>query len=128
MSASLVEWIAATLKDTQDLGKKGQRGILKNKASRKAYLTTAEHRIRFVYTPKHCSWLNLIECWFSALSKRVLQRGHFTSKDDLKQKLTAYMQYYNDKLAKQFKWSISKKKDVKELIEKVKRMVLKFAP
>jgi len=64
----------------------------------------------------------------SSLSKRVLQRGHFTSKDDLKQKLTAYMQYYNDKLAKQFKWSISKKKDVKELIEKVKRMVLKFAP
>ncbi len=128
MSASLVEWVAQILGDTQDLGKKGQRGILANKATRKAYLTQQAHQIRFVYTPKHCSWLNLVECWFSALSKRVLRRGNFSSKEELKRKLTAYIKYYNDKLAKQFNWSISKKKDVKELIEKVKRMVLKFAP
>lgn len=127
-SASLVEWIAEVLEDSQDLGKKGKEGILKNMPSRKAYLSNPENRIRFVYTPKHCSWLNLVECWFSALSKRVLKRGHFTSKENLKEKIEAYIDYYNRKLAKMFNWTISKKEDVEDLIAKVKRMVLKFAP
>ena len=127
-SASLVEWIAEVLKDKQDLGKKGKKGILKSMASRKVYLSDETHRIRFVYTPKHCSWLNLVECWFSALGKRVLQRGHFTSKENLKKKIEAYIDYYNRKLAKMFNWTISKKEDVEKLIKRVKRMVLKFAP
>jgi len=128
MSASLVHWVAKILNDPQDLGKKGSRGILKNKASRRAYLSNRQLRIRFAYTPKHCSWLNLIECWFSALSKRVLSRGNFTSKENLEKKIGAYIHYHNQRLAKQFNWSISKKKDVQDLISKVKRMVLKFAP
>ena len=128
MSASLIEWIAKVLKDPQELGKKGKSGILKNKATRRAYLSRAEHRIRFAYTPKHCSWLNLIECWFSALSKRVLSRGNFTSQEDLRKKIIAYMDYHNQRLAKQFNWSISKKEDVDRLVDRVKRMVLKFAP
>lgn len=127
-SASLVKWIAQVLGDQQDLGKKGKDGILKNMPSRKAYLSDPEHRIRFVYTPKHCSWLNLVECWFSALSKRVLKRGHFTSKENLKEKIEAYIDYYNQKLANMFNWTISKKEDVEKLIQTVKRMVLKFAP
>lgn len=127
-SASLVKWIAQVLGDQQDLGKKGKDGILRNMPSRKAYLSDPEHRIRFVYTPKHCSWLNLVECWFSALSKRVLKRGHFTSKENLKEKIEAYIDYYNQKLANMFNWTISKKEDVEKLVQTVKRMVLKFAP
>ena len=44
-----------------DLGKKGVRGVLKSVASRQAFLSESGHRIRFVYLPKHSSWLNQIE-------------------------------------------------------------------
>ncbi len=127
-SASLVEWVAQVIGDKQDLGKKGKSGILKNMESRKAYLSNPTHQIRFVYTPKHCSWLNLIECWFSILSKRVLLRGNFTSKEDLEKKITAYVEYHNRRFAKKFNWRISKKKDIQKLVQKVKRMVLKVTP
>ena len=66
-SATLVELAAKLNKDEQDLGKKGKYGILKNMPSRMAYLETGGPRLRLCYTPKHCSWLNLIEVWFSQL-------------------------------------------------------------
>ena len=61
-SESLVLLVArlCELKDI-DLGVKGQSGILKNMETRKTFLTNTEHRIRFIYTPKHASWLNQIE-------------------------------------------------------------------
>ncbi|WP_445667384.1 transposase [Paenibacillus sp. FSL H8-0034] len=40
------------------------------------------HRIRFVYTPKHSSWLNQIEIRFSILKRQLLKRGNFTSHCD----------------------------------------------
>jgi DDE superfamily endonuclease len=64
-SESLVRYIAKVLGDDQVLGEKGKWGILKNMETRQAYLSDSKHRIRFVYTPKHCSWLNPIEVWFS---------------------------------------------------------------
>lgn len=127
-SATLTQWVAHQIGDEQDLGKKGKRGILQNMETRKEYLKDKKHRIRFVYTPKHCSWLNLVECFFATLSKRVIARGNFCSKEDLKNKLKQYLDYHNLHFAKQFKWGVKKKKDIKELIEKVKRMVSKFAP
>jgi hypothetical protein len=74
------------------------------------YLSDAAHRICFVYTPAHCLWLNPAEVWFSGLAKRVLQRGNFCSLKDLAAKLKAYIDYYNDKLAKAFSWSINSEK------------------
>ncbi|MDR0610290.1 MAG: transposase [Planctomycetaceae bacterium] len=50
---------------------------MKNKESRKKFLEDKRHRIRFIYTPKHCSWLNQIENWFSGLTCRILKRGNF---------------------------------------------------
>ncbi|MGB1217860.1 MAG: transposase, partial [Saprospiraceae bacterium] len=82
-SESLVRLLARINGDTSDLGVKGKSGILKNMDTRMDYLTRTGNRVRFVYTPKHCSWLNLIESWFSQLGKRVLKSGNFTSKDDL---------------------------------------------
>ena len=119
-SESLVRFIAQTLEDEQDLGEKGKSGILKSMPTRQAYLSNPEHRIRFVYTPKHCSWLNPIEVWFSILDQHVLRWGDFSSIDDLKQKIHRYITYYNDHLAKVWKWSVVTTKQIQALIDKVR--------
>jgi len=56
-SENLVRLIARLCGIEDELGKKGKSGILQDQS----------HRIRFVYTPKHCSWLNQVEIWFSTL-------------------------------------------------------------
>jgi len=60
-SESLVRLVAERCHLTDDLGVKCESGLLHTRASRKAFLATTEHRIRFVYTPRHSSWLNQIE-------------------------------------------------------------------
>ncbi len=106
-SPELVEWIAERCGVDEDLGKKFVRGHLHNRASRTAFLTRTEHDIRFVYTPKHCSWLNEIERWFSKLARAVLRRGSFASLDDLRQRVLDYVRYYNIVDAKPHRWRIS---------------------
>jgi hypothetical protein len=107
VSESLVRIAAKASGLDVDLGVKGQSGILKNVASRRAFLIEKDHQIRFVYTPKHCSWLNQIECWFSILTRRVLKRGSFTSVDELNKALLDFIDYFNLLFAKPFKWTFT---------------------
>jgi transposase len=64
----------------------------------------ARPRFQATYTPKHASWLNIIEQWFSLLTRRLLRCGDFTSPDDLDAKITAFTIRYNKK-ARPWKWS-----------------------
>ncbi len=104
-SESLVQFVAETGAITDDLGVKGKRGVLQSMASRAAFLSDPTHRIQMVYVPKHTSWLNQVEIWLGILTRRVIKRGNFTSVEDLKAKVLAFIEYFNQTLAKPFKWT-----------------------
>jgi hypothetical protein len=104
-SESLVTYIAQQCGLDASLGVKGKEGILKNMGSREAFLIDKSHRIRFVFTPKHCSWLNQVEIWFGILSRKLLNRGSFSSLEDLRGKIGRFIDYFNERLAKPFKWT-----------------------
>ena len=103
-SESLVRFVAEQCEIKVDLGEKGHRGILKSMSSRAEFLSDKNHRIRFVYVPKHTSWLNQIECWFSILVKRLIKRSSFLSTEDLKQKILDFIEYFNQYFGKPFVW------------------------
>ena len=104
-SASLVEWIANEIGFEGDLGnKKKRKGILKSMVTRMAFLENKEHRIRFVFTPKHCSWLNPIENWFGKLQRHVITGTSFPTVQDLERKIRSYTKYYNQCMLKPLKW------------------------
>lgn len=107
-SASLVELVNERLGlNSPDLGIKGRSGILANKKSRQVYLSDPTHRIRFVYTPKHASWLNQIEIWFSILMRRLLKRASFSSLAELEARIIRFIDYFNRVAAKPFKWTFT---------------------
>jgi hypothetical protein len=100
-----VRYVAKACGIEEPLGRKNVRGILKSVASRQAFLSAKGHRIRFVYTPKHSSWLNQIESVFGVIMRKVIRRGSFTSVDDLQSKLLNFIEYFNRVFAKPFHWT-----------------------
>jgi transposase len=108
-SEALVRLVAARSGIESELGAKGEAGVLKTMPSRKKFLEDPKHQIRFVYTPRHASWLNQVEIWFSILARRALKRASFESVAALHDRLTQFITYFNAVLAKPFRWTYAGK-------------------
>jgi transposase len=105
LSESLVRWVAEVSGVEAELGRKGKEGVLKNRASRKAFLSDPSHFVVFHYTPKHSSWMNQMEIWLSILTRKVLRRGSFASVEHLHERVLAFIEYYNRTMARPFQWT-----------------------
>jgi transposase len=81
--------------------------VMDNGSSHTSKLTKAwlETHTRFVvhYTPVHASWLNQVEAFFSILTRKVLRRGEFDSREDLVTKMLKFIEHHAE-TAKPFKW------------------------
>jgi transposase len=61
----------------------------------RAYLATVANRFEFVFTPKHGSWLNLVESFFGKLAKTLLRGIRASSKEELRQRIERHLQELN---------------------------------
>jgi transposase len=82
--------------------------IMDNGSSHTARATNAwlaaHPRFAVTYTPKHASWLNMIEQWFGVLARRLLRRGDFASREDLDVQITEFTIHHNE-TARPHRWS-----------------------
>src|SRR4029079_1105048 len=99
-SATLVLLVAGLCGlPAESLGAKGTCGVLKSVATRRAFLRDASHRVRFVYVPKHTSWVNQVAIGFSVLARRVIRRGSFRSKEDRRDRILKFIDSFNRTMA-----------------------------
>lgn len=127
-SESLVRYVARLEGiDEESLGKKNRHGILKSVASRQAFLADRSHRVRFVYLPKHTSWLNQIEIVFGIVTRRALRRGNFKSVEALRERLLDFIDYFNGTFAKPFRWTYTGRPLSKETENRPKTWKEKWA-
>ncbi len=90
-------------------GEKNVRGILESMTTRREFLSDISHRIRFVYLPKHSSWLNQIEIFLGIVRRKCLRGGNFTSVADLESQLRQFLTSYNTTMAHPFNWTYTGK-------------------
>jgi transposase len=67
------------------------------------YLKSVPQRFHFVFTPKHASWLNIIESLFSKMTRSMLRGIRVSSKEELKERISQYFEGMNE-TPTIFKW------------------------
>jgi transposase len=85
-------------------------------AATRAWLA-AHPRFAVTYTPKHASWLNMVEQWLGALARRLLRRGDFASRDDRQARITAFTIRHN-RHARPYTWSYDADADHTRYLER----------
>lgn len=84
--------------------------IVDNGSAHKSKKTRAwvakQKRLQLAYTPTHASWLNQIEIWFGILTRKVIRRGIFTSRQELVARIMSFIESYN-RQARPFEWTYS---------------------
>jgi hypothetical protein len=80
-------------------------GALRTGAQRRAFLSDPDYPFRFVYLPRHGSWLNQVELFFSVLARRFLQRGDFASAAEFEARLGTFLEDYNARQAHPYRWT-----------------------
>ena len=108
-SEALVRLVTQRCGIDRDLGVRGRTGILESMKTRREFLEDRAHRSRFVYTPRHASWMNQVEIWFSILVRRALKRASFESVAALRTRLEEFIEYFNAAVAKPFRWTYAGK-------------------
>jgi transposase len=73
-------------------------------------------RITLHFTPTGCSWINLVECFFSIITRQAIRRGSFTSVRELTATIGAYIDHWNDHPVP-FAWT----KDADQILASIKR-------
>jgi transposase len=104
-SESLVRLVADLCGIENDLGKKGKSGVLESMETRASFLADPSHGIQFIYTPKHTSWMNQVEIWFSTLTRKLLKRSSCKSTEELKDRILTFINYFNHTMAKPYRWT-----------------------
>ena len=94
--------------DSSYPGEKKIRLILDNlrvhtSTKTREYLLTVPNRFEFVFTPKHGSWLNIVEMLFSKLARTMLREIRVKTIEELKNRIEQYFQEIN-KSPVIFKW------------------------
>ena len=81
----------------------------------RAWLAT-NPRVTLHFTPTGCSWINLVECFFSVITRQSIRRGSFTSVRQLTDTIGAFIDHWNDH-PRPFAWT----KDADEILAKIGR-------
>ena len=71
-------------------------GSVFNATQHRAYLATIPNRFEFVFTPKHGSWLNLVESFFGKMARTLLRGIRVESKAELKDRIQRYIDRIDD--------------------------------
>jgi hypothetical protein len=77
---------------------------LNTKRKRQEWLQSENKKIVIYFTPKHGSWLNMVEIWFGILAKRCLKRNTFESVVQLREIVSQFIDTWNKHFAHPFNW------------------------